>query len=167
MLKLFVVSVLLGTLAGMTFAQTAEHNHNMAPPDLIDGAKNPNLIPDLTAWRLWLISVTTEDPDHPELAADRTRAFLRAAAIQESDLPAAEEALSHFRTDYATLLESHNTRLNSGENVPISEFVLQRDTLVKATQTSMLGKIGQVSAGRLKAWVIGQKKSMQIAKEVR
>jgi hypothetical protein len=33
------------------------HVHSTAPTTIIDGAKTPNLIPDVAAWRLWLLAV--------------------------------------------------------------------------------------------------------------
>jgi hypothetical protein len=38
------------------FALAQHPEHVTAPPDVIDGTKTPNLIPDLTAWRLWLLA---------------------------------------------------------------------------------------------------------------
>ena len=83
MLKL--LSALLLCVALSVSAQTSNHTH---APDMIDGAKNPELIPDLTAWRLWMLSVTEKDPDHPELDQQRQDAFLRAAGYEEYELPA-------------------------------------------------------------------------------
>lgn len=156
---------LLFTVTAAAAQQSTPHNM-MATQDFIDGAKNPELIPDGTAWRLWLISVTAEDEQHPELQVARMRAFLRATAIQESDLPAAEQALAHFKADYAALIDSYNKRMNSGENISMSEFTLQRDALIQATQTSLLGKLSTTSSGRLKSHVVREKTRMKIAKEV-
>ncbi len=54
-LALLVLSVFaLGTLA----QNPVPHQHPMSPPNLIDGSKNPELVPDSTAYRLYLISVS-------------------------------------------------------------------------------------------------------------
>jgi hypothetical protein len=142
------------------------HVHSTVPTDIIDGAKTPNLIPDVAAWRLWLLAVTTEDKTKPELKIDRLHSFLRVAGVGDDEMPLAEEALAHFRMDYQTLVDHYNKRMSDGEQPSLAEFRAQRDALVQATQTSLLGVVAPRSAIYLKSFVKGEKSRMKVAREV-
>jgi hypothetical protein len=81
-------------------------------------------------------------------------------------MPLAEEALAHFRTDYQTLVDHYNKRVSDGEKPSFAEFRAQRDALVQATQTSLLGAVAPRSATYLKRFVNGEKSRMKVAREV-
>jgi hypothetical protein len=118
------------------------------PLNAIDGAKTPNLIPDLAAWRLWLLSVTAEDSKRPELSEARRQSFLRAAGIPAMEMHTAEEIFAQFPKDYAALVDGYNRRLSAGENPPISEFRAQRDALVQAVQNTLSGRLETTTMGK-------------------
>lgn len=147
------------------FAQVPHDSasHESTPPDIIDGAKTPNLVPDLAAWRLWLIAVTAEDKTKPNLATDRRHAFLRMAGVVDDDFVIADEVLTHFKTDYASLIGNYNNQVST---TSIQEFRVERDALVQATQTSMLG-LAPRSVKNLKTFILQEKSRMKVAKEVR
>lgn len=168
-MKLFIMSLLAGLgLVSTSFAQA--HNtasHQSTPSNIIDGTKTPSLIPDLSAWRLWLLSVTAEDSKRPELSESRRQAFLRAAGIPDIEIHAAEEAIAQFPKDYAALVDGYNKHLNAGENPSISEFRVQRDALVQAVQNTLSGKLETTTMGRLKNHINGEKARMKVAREGR
>lgn len=156
--------VVLGFCTPLALSQHPEHVTTQ-PADLIDGAKTPDLIPDLTAWRLWLLSVTAEDSKRPELSESRRRAFLRAAGIPGIEIPAAEEVIAQFPKDYGALVDGYNRRLNAGQNPSVSEFRAQRDALVQAVQNTLSGKLGTTTLGKLRKHINGEKARMKVARE--
>jgi len=167
MSKLFAICFLMAFSAAL--AQTIKHDsasHTATPVGIIDGAKTPNLIPDLTAWRLWMLSVTSEDNTRPELSEARRQAFLRMAGIPDIEIPIAEQALAQFRKDYGVLVDNYNKRLNAGENPSLSQFRAQRDALVQAIQNSLSGKLETTTVGKLKTHIESQKARMKVAREV-
>ena len=87
MLRWSAVSLLLVCLTLTTFGQSPTHEHIPAPSDIIDGAKTPDLIPDVVAWRLWLLAATAGDSKYPDLASPRRTSFLRVAGIGPDDMP--------------------------------------------------------------------------------
>lgn len=157
----FTLVVLCCLLAVTSLAQTPTHAH---PPsqDIIDGSRTPNLIPDLTAWRLWLIAVTAEDKTKPEIATDRRHAFLRMAGVADGDMVMADEVLAHFKMNYASLIDDYNDHVST---TSIEDLRAQRDALVQATQTSLLGRLAPRSVTSLKTFILGEKAKMKIAKE--
>jgi hypothetical protein len=163
-MKRIVVSLVAGF--GLVVTSAAQIPHNSAShesaPDIIDGAKTPNLIPDLTAWRLWLIAVTAEDKTKPEIATNRRQTFLRVAGVVDDDMVIADEILARFKTDYASLIENYNNHMST---TPIEEFRAQRDALVQATQTALSGQLAPRSAKSLKTFILGEKAKMKVAKE--
>jgi len=170
--------VLVLTLIAYPLTLVGQHSHAadiigqvdshlpLPASDLIDGAKTPNLVPDLTAWRLWLLSVTAEDSSRPELAEARRRAFLRSAGIPEIEIPLAEEGIAQFRKDYGALMDNYNKRLNGGENPSLLQFRAQRDALVQAIQNSLSGKLETTTVGKLRQHISSQKARMKVAREV-
>jgi hypothetical protein len=62
-----------------------QHPQPAYPPGTIDGAKDPELIPDDVAYRLLFLAVAEPDHPTPEQSA-RARAKLRAAQLSEDDL---------------------------------------------------------------------------------
>jgi hypothetical protein len=161
---LFLCALLVGQTA---FGQTMTHEETAAsvPVEIIDGAKTPDLIQDVTAWRLWLLSVTAEDSSKPEVATDRRHAFLKQAGVVDDDMVIADEVLAHFKADYASMMDRYNKQVNAGQNPSLEEFRAQRDALVQATQTSLSGQLAPASAGRLKNFIVGEKSRMKVAKE--
>lgn len=120
-------------------------------------------MPDLAAWRLWLIAVTAEDKTKPNLATDRRHAFLRTAGVVDDDMAIADEVLMHFRADYASLIGDYNSHVGT---TSIEEFRARRDALVQAAQTGMLEQLAPRSATNLKIFILHEKSKMKVAKEV-
>lgn len=161
---LFLVPLLVLPL--MATAQTVSHQHATTPGNMIDGAKNPELIPDLTAWRLWLLSVTANDNDGtPAHATERHHALLRSVGIGNDELVLADEALAHFRADYQALIDNYNKQVGAGENPSQAQLRAQRDALIQATQTSLLGALSPHTVGVLKVAISHEKRNMKVTLE--
>lgn len=158
-----IAPLLIGSLAA--YAQTS-HNHPLATPTtndpgIIDGAKSPELIPELTAWRLWLLAVSATDAQHPELDDQRQTAFLNAAGFRTTELYNCKQVLAHFRADYAQLIEDHNKLIEAGKTD--GEFLARRDALVDAARISMLNRT--VNGDRVIKFLVKEKVRMQIPRQ--
>lgn len=160
-MKWLWLSLLL--LAPMTAAaqQPSIHQHPAVPADTIDGSKTPTLIPDSTAWRLWMLSVTSKDPTHPELDQQREDAYLRAAGYEEDELPVMRAQLYSFRTAYDTMIAEHNRGEAANQHPSLDALKAKRDTLVKASIDGMLAAKHYES---VQVFVKGQKRFMRIPK---
>jgi hypothetical protein len=79
----------------------------MDPPAIIDGSKDPQLIPDVVAWRLWFVSVALPT-GASEAAQARRRVQLKAAGLKGRDITAAASAVATFKTSYDHLIGAYN-----------------------------------------------------------
>jgi hypothetical protein len=140
--------------------------HDIAPePDLIDGATNPELISDTTAYQLWFAAITADVQDHPEDSQAARRAFLRAAKVNEEDLEKADAVLLHFKTQYAQLLEGYNNDVNSGGQPSIPSLLAERDSLVESIRGELESTVSAESVKNLREHVQLEKRNMKVAKE--
>jgi hypothetical protein len=136
-------------------------------PETIDGSKHPELVPDLAAYRLWLIAVAADVQDHPEQTIKRRRALLKqAGVIQADDLANAMNIIVEFKGAYSDLLDSYNKNVTQ-ESIPdLKPFLLQRDRLVQSTMTALGSMLSKNSFSLLQAHVRAEKSHMTVAKEV-
>ncbi len=86
-------------------AARAQNQPSAGPPDppgTIDGAKNPELIPDDVAYRLLFLAVAEPDNATEEQKA-RARAKIRAANLREEDVASFLGVASEFRNQVDSL----------------------------------------------------------------
>ena len=155
-----LVLLLAMVLTGIATAQqaTTMHTHNA---DIIDGSKTPELIPDVIAWRLWMLSVIAPDPDHPELAQHRQDVFLKKAGFDDTELDAARKVLAQFKQDYESAKAAHNDQVKSG--AALSQFRAQRDSLAATARDRLLSVTSQ--GDEIKKYLTDQKAHMRIPVE--
>jgi hypothetical protein len=81
-------SLLCVLMLSITFAQTGQsipEHSTVVADNLIDGAQHPELIPDLAAYRLFLLTVG----QGPISDSAGQHAFLRARGLSDEDIQAA------------------------------------------------------------------------------
>lgn len=145
------------------------HHHSVAPVTVIDGAKNPELIPDDTAFRLWLITVSTQP--NPA-SSERERQMSHLVKINFSnvnDYVALSPILTEFKSQYTALIKNYNdaqTAIWARGAVPdpsdLKLFLQQRDDLVAATRRTIANQLTFKGNTELTAHVQAEKKKMQI-----
>ena len=154
-----LVPLLLTSVALAVFGQTTTtvpaHTHDSE--DIIDGSKNPELIPDVIAWRLWMLSVIAPDPAHPELAQHRQDVFLKTAGFDDNELDKAKQVLLQFKADYESLRQAHNDQVKAGTAGNIRP---QRDSLAATTRDRLLAIT--VHGDDIKDFLKGEKAKMRI-----
>lgn len=84
------------------------------------------------------------------------------AGVADGDMVMADEVLAHFKMNYASLIDDYNDHVST---TSIEDLRAQRDALVQATQTSLLGRLAPRSVTSLKTFILGEKAKMKIAKE--
>ena len=113
------------------------HNHaGLAPAQLIDGAVNPELIADSTAYRLFFL-VAGNMPDSTPQEQRKQNAHLRKIGLTQNDNQQIMAALNAFRVKYSDLVKDYNdlaeAATSRGESPDLNPFLAQREALVQST----------------------------------
>ena len=135
-------------------AQSTAPTHQHTPEKMIDGAANPELIPDLTAYRLYLVMVS--QPASPKDEQNkRQEAQLRKIGLQEADEKALFAALENFNYEYRNLIEGYNRQATAawarGQKLDIGSLRLQRDQVVQSTHDALKAALTPAGWARLGA----------------
>ena len=139
--RLLALYLLIITIASGLFAQQ-HHTLQSAslPTGIVDGAKNPELIPDSAAYRLYFITVS-ELPNALAEQKNRQRAHLGKIGLKDPDLEALIGTLETFKVHYADLTATYNTTAEAagaaGGKPDINSFLSQRDALVPVSYTHL------------------------------
>jgi hypothetical protein len=130
---------------------------------------HPELIPDLTAYRLWFVSVsrgidpTTDEVRHQSAQIDRV-------GIGDVDRKALISILTTFTLQYQALIQSFNAEATDawakGEAPNVAAFQLQRDQLIQSIHDALKANLSAGAWAALDAHVKGEKSSMKISAEV-
>ncbi len=166
--------VLLMTSALPLWAQPAPPGDSMPgmdhfqPTAIIDGKDHPELIPDLTAYRLFFIAVG-ETPNPTEERKARQRAFIhKMGNVGDVDEQAIVQTLADFKVRFNAMVSEFNKRVEnavkSGASLPdTDEFLKQRDQLVQQTRDKLQLETSPDGMANLDAHVQREKRRMQIA----
>lgn len=142
----------------------AAHVHgDSAPP--IDGASNPELIPDLTAYRLFFVSIANStNPSDEE--KHRHRAYLNRVGLSDVEATSVDDVMTAFARDYESLIRKHNESVKlaiARDEVPdVAGFLATRDALVQAVRDSLKSVLSSEATSRLDVFVQAEKKRMKI-----
>ena len=173
------VTAVVGVLVfafGAWAQNSPPHNHSAANVQTIDGAKNPELIPDNTAFRLWLVTVSTL-PNASVQERERQEAhFNRLHFSSPLDRPLLQSILTNFKSQYTSLINHYNEAQKAAwasGPVPIAQqqadlklLLEQRDELVAATRVAITNQLSTEGANHVMAHVVSEKQFMKIvAKE--
>jgi hypothetical protein len=169
-LALLAVLVVLSTSV-LAQAQNSAPTHQHVPDNLIDGALHPELVPDLTVYRLVLLAIS-KPPSPTDKQAKHQQAQLHAVGLQETDQKELIAILSNFNYEYRSLMLAYNaaaTAANArGERSEISYFLLERNQLVQSTHDKLRTALSVDGWTRFDAYAQGEKKHMKIsAKEAK
>jgi hypothetical protein len=131
----------------------------------VDGAEHPELIPDSTAYRLYLLAVS-ELPNASQEERSRQDAHLGMLNISARDHLAIIGALAEFKSAYVALVSRYNksaeAALAAGMQPDEKTFLLQRDDLVQTTRNAIKRLLTTEGMVRFDAHVQGEKNRMSI-----
>lgn len=139
------------------------------PPGTIDGAKNPELIPDDTAYRLVFLAFS-EPEDATDAQKARFRAKLTAAGLDEDDTEAFRLILGHMQTQLddvraqedAVLAANPMPHPDSTGATKLTELSRQRDSYVAEAMSALPGRLSADGLGKFHDFILTQKRGMKL-----
>lgn len=145
----------------------AVHTHSTTVPNnQVDGTKNPELIPDLSAYRLFFVAAaTTLNPSEREMA--QQRGHVGKIGLRGLDVQYFREVLAEFKSQYEDLIKSYNESVevarSQGIDPDFETFLVHRDALVQATRDRLKALLTVEGSARLDALVQREKRNMKVS----
>ncbi|HMG84319.1 MAG TPA: hypothetical protein VK574_01170 [Terracidiphilus sp.] len=144
----------------------SQQAHQNPQSPVIDGSVHPELIPDLTAYRLWFVSVSrgpiSTDAEMKHQAAQLNRALLGA-----QDQKIVIGILATFKTQYLSLIASYNAEATAawakGGSPNAADFMLQRDQIVQSTYDALKANLSASGWALLDAHLNAEKHFMRLS----
>jgi hypothetical protein len=139
------------------------------PPGTIDGAKNPELIPDEVAYRMIVLAVA-EPPGASAEAKERARAKLNPIGLSEDDAAAFLGLLAEFRNQVDALdrqaadilVRAPIPHPASVEYRQLVDVGKQKNQLITDTVAAFPARLSQDGLRKLSAYLPQAKKGMKI-----
>ena len=158
--KVIVRSFALLTVTTIaSWAQSPPHQHPATA--IIDGAVNPDLIPDAVVYRLYLFTVSTRQSP-TQVDQECQHAHLMRTGLSDADRQVFVGVLSGFRGKYDALEAAYNALASANSNADISTLLTQLDDLVQSTRNTINAQLSSQGAARLNAFVLAEKKNMKV-----
>jgi hypothetical protein len=152
--------LLVSLLAFGAWAQNSPPVHHHPPIAVIDGETNPELIPDATAFRLWLVSVSLP-PNATEREREFQEAHLATLRLTGQDHLALLPILTEFKSQYLNLIRRFNEAAQKGVQ-DAKLFQAQSDELVQSTRAAIARQLSAVGAANVNDHVQGEKKKIRL-----
>jgi len=135
-------------------AQHTPQKKKVIPEGMIDGSVHPEKIPDLTAYRLFLVEVSPRDNWSPG-DDERHAAQVQRIPLSDADRITLEQAIANFHMRYHGFLEWYKSR-------PVDEDALAtRDTITQDAITYLQDYMSPAGFRRLDAFIQRQKTRMK------
>jgi hypothetical protein len=132
-------------------------------PGMIDGAQHPELIPDSTAYRLFLVAVE----QIPNITAAQTgfkKAHILRLGLNDNDAQAFAKVVENFRTRYDDLIKNYNdaaeVALPQGQAPDYDTFLRQRDALVQNARDDLSKMLTAEGMSKMDAVIQSEKSHM-------
>jgi len=155
--------LVLGSLPRQAVPQ---QTHQHPPSAVIDGSVHPELIPDLTAYRLWFVTVS-HGPNATGAELKHQAAQLSRTLLNADDQTIVIGILTSFKTQYLSLINSYNKVATvawaKGESPNAADFKLQRDQIVQSTYNSLKTSLSASGWATLDAHVKAEKRFMRLS----
>lgn len=162
---LVLLAIISITSPAQSQTTTPTHQHAMAGP-AIDGSVHPELIPDLTAYRLWLVMVSVP-PAPTDNQKYRQNLQIAKIGLSDSDQSLLVPILADFYTQYHKLIDDYNAEATAawathGQVPDIASMQSQRDQLVQSFHDQLRVALTSNSWILLNGHVQSQKKKMKL-----
>jgi hypothetical protein len=147
-------------------AALSQQAHQHPQPAMVDGSVHPELIPDLTAYRLWLVSVSRgSNPTENEVK--HQSAQIARVRIGDEDRKTLISTLTTFRLQYQNLIQSFNAEATAawakGDAPNVAAFQLRRDQLVQSIHDALKANLSANAWETLDGHIKGEKSQMKIS----
>jgi len=158
--KIITTMIVLLVFALGARGQNSPPHHQLAAPNMIDGAAHPELIPDSTAYRLYLVAVSTgQNPTEAEQT--HQRAHLMRTGLVDTDRQILTGVLSDFRAKYDALVADYNASAKADSTTDVHTLLKKLDDLVQSTRDTIGARLSAGGAAKLHAFVVSEKKNMK------
>jgi hypothetical protein len=136
---------------------------NASATNMIDGSQHPELIPDSTAYRLYLLTVSV--PSNSTEGDRRVQSsHLAKAQLDANDLQSMTAVLAAFRSEHDAWLSKYNAEAAAqGATFDPTPFLQQQEDLVNSTRAALAKSLSANGMARLCQHVQGEKKFMKVA----
>ncbi len=171
-LCLSLVTGMLATLLALSLpslAQTSSHHHhiNIAHPALIDGSVHPEQIPDVSAYRLWFLTVSLPPNGTTESQRSIQNAQIAVLHLSHADRFALLTALASFNVHYTALVTDNNAAVASAaksfKSLDNAAFLRVRDALVNGVMDDLRAQLSPEGFSNLHAYIQGEKRNMRLS----
>lgn len=148
----------------LSHARTPHSPQSNAPAaNMIDGSQHPELIPDSTAYRLYLLTVSV--PSNSTEGDRRVQSsHLAKAELDGNDLQSMIAVLAEFRSQHDAWLSKYNAEAaNQGATFDPTPFLQQQEDLVNSTRAALAKSLSANGIARLSNHIQREKKFMKVA----
>lgn len=167
MRSLLPVLVMLLAVTGTTLF--AQHDHGAVNSDVIDRGKNPELVPDSTAYRLFLLTAGQGSKATTEKRL-KQKGILQPIGLSDEEVEVVEGILDQFKDDYTKMVSEYNASVieanNRGESPDLRTFLERRDFLVQQTRDLLTSSLSNEAMSRFDSHVQAEKRHMTVSKEI-
>jgi len=171
MLRSLLAAFILSICTCMASAQASappQHQHLVANTNAIDGAVNPELIADSTAYRLCLFAWSTaKNPSSDALRHQQVQ--VAQTGLDSNDQVTFVSILYDFRTKYDAAITAYNdsakAALARNETTDVHPLLQTLDSLVQSTRGAINLQLSPAGAVRLHSFVVGEKKNMKVQED--
>jgi len=134
------------------------------PPGMIDGAKNPEKIPDSEAYALFFIH-TANILTSPQTTSTQAQAQVNRVGLLPDDERTLVSALKAFKAQFESQVQLHNQAVMdaTAHGLKPTSFIPERDALVKATRALLAKELTPAGVSTLDAHVQSEKRHMVIS----
>lgn len=160
----YVAVLVLSVFALGAWAQNPPPHHQVAAPNVVDGGVHPELIPDSVAYRLYLVAVSTSQ-NPTEVDQQSQRAHVMRTGLVETDRQMLTSILSDFRVKYDALVKEYNDSAKADATSDVHGLLKKIDDLVQSTRNSISVRLSSQGAAKLHAFVVSEKKNMQMTED--
>lgn len=165
-LLLFIAVVVIlpfGAPSAARIPHSRTPQSNAAAANMIDGSQHPELIPDSTAYRLYLLTVSV--PSNSTEGDRRVQSsHLAKAELDANDLQSMIAVLAAFRSQHDAWLIKYNAEAAAqGATFDPTPFLQQQEDLVNSTRAALAKSPSANGMARLSQHIQGEKKFMKVA----
>jgi hypothetical protein len=164
MIRYLAVVAALVLAVGASAQNSTQHQHNaVANTNMIDGSVHPELVPDSTAYCLYLLAVSV--PPNATLQDIQVQhAHLTKAGLNGLDEESLKIILAEFRAQY----EAWTNRWNQvaqvqGDKFDATPFLKQQADMVQNTRTMLEMALSEDGLTQLHAHIQSEKRNMKVA----
>ncbi len=163
---LYVAVLVLSVFALGAWAQNpVPHQHSASPPNLIDGSKNPELIPDSTAYRVVLLDLSLPS-NSSDLDRRRQASLFGDIGLTPSETLQFNTVLAEFRSKYDACVQRWNAAGEAADKAGLdfdpALYVQQLEDLVQSTRSDLARQ--PILNLKVAGYVQHQKHGIQIQK---